>query len=374
MKHTTQVFAQRPMALALALMGMVTCASAQEAATAAAPTIIAQAPKIEMKMVREVPHAMIRHDGGDERVVKGAPYCADANHETVQLLPDSSGGAPNKIVKNTATRLCRDGEGRTRQEVTSGGRKLVYLRDPVAKENWVLDPERKTARSIPGMSEVMTFTDGNESGRSGEWARELRDKIKEQVATSMAAAGAPGGKVKRVEAVEVEPVVITRNESASEDGKEKRVEVKVIRTSGAGKSSPHSLAMLEGLHELPAEGLMPLGVRMQALSFAPRGTGVTTSLGNKEIEGVRVNGERTTWTIEAGKIGNERAIVSTREVWTSPDLLLTVHSKEADPRNGDVTYRLSGMKRGEPDANLFKVPADYEKKRIEKKIEIKGQG
>ncbi|MBK9624907.1 MAG: hypothetical protein IPO38_10210 [Rhodocyclaceae bacterium] len=291
-------------------------------------------------MVREVPHAMIRHDGGDERVVKGAPYCADANHETVQLLPDSSGGAPNKIVKNTATRLCRDGEGRTRQEVTSGGRKLVYLRDPVTKENWVLDPERKTARSMPGISEVMAFVDGNEPGRAGEWARELRDKIKEQVTTSMAAAGAPGGKVKRVEAVEVEPVVITRNESASEDGKEKRVEVKVIRTSGAGKSSPHSLAMLEGLHELPAEGLMPLGVRMQALSFAPRGTGVTTSLGNKEIEGVRVNGERTTWTIEAGKIGNERAIVSTREVWTSPDLLLTVHSKEADPRNGDVTYKL----------------------------------
>ena len=73
-------------------------------------------------------------------------------------------------------------------------------------------------------------------------------------------------------------------------------------------------------------------------------------------------------------MGNERAIVSTREVWTSPDLLLTVYSKEVDPRNGDVTYKLSGMKRGEPDSNLFKVPADYDKKRIEKEMKVKSQG
>ena len=359
----------RPITFALAFSGLVTCAMAQEA-----PTLIAQAPQIEMKLVRDGAQSIVRHDGGEQRVVKGAPYCADANHETVQLLPDSAGGAPNKIVKNTATRLCRDGEGRTRQEVTSGGRKLIYLRDPVAKENWVLDPERKTARSMPGVSEVMAFTDGHEPGRTSEWARELRDKIKEQVSTSMAAAGAPGSKGKRVEAIEVEPVMITRNESASEDGKEKHVEVKVIRTSGAGKGAPPSLALLEGLGGLQTEGLMPLGVRLQALSFAPRGAGVSTSLGNKEMEGVRVNGEKTTWTVEAGKIGNERAIISTREVWTSPDLLLTVYSREADPRNGDVTYRLSGMKRGEPDSNLFKVPADYDKKRIEKELKIKGQG
>ena len=359
----------RPITLALALSGMVTCATAQEA-----PMLIAQAPQIEMKIVRDGQPTMVRHDGGEQRVVKGAPYCADASHESMQLLPDSSGGAPNKIVKNTATRLCRDGEGRTRQEVTSGGRKLVYLRDPVTKENWVLDPERKTARSMPGISEVMAFVDGNEPGRAGEWARELREKIKEQVTTSLAAAGAPGNKAKRVEAIEVEPVVITRTESASEDGKEKHVEVKVIRTSGAGKGAPPPLGMLEGLHELPTEGLMPLGVRMQALSFAPRGAGVTTSLGSKEIDGVKVNGERTTWSIEAGKMGNERAIVSTREVWTSPDLLLTVYSKEVDPRNGDVTYKLSGMKRGEPDSNLFKVPADYEKKRIEKEMKVKSHG
>jgi hypothetical protein len=44
--------------------------------------------------------------------------------------------------------LCRDGEGRTRQVIDRNGRKLVYLSDPVAGENWVLDNERKTARRI----------------------------------------------------------------------------------------------------------------------------------------------------------------------------------------------------------------------------------
>lgn len=360
-----------PIVLALALTGLAPRASAEEMP---APILLAQAGPMEMNIVRNGTRSMMHNEGGENRVVKGAPYCADASHETVQVLPDSSGGAPNRIVNNTATRLCRDGEGRTRQEVTSGGRKMIYLRDPVAKENWLLDPERKLARPLVMMTEVMKFTDGNESGHGKEWARELGEKIKEQVAAGMAGAGAAGGKGKRIETIEVEPVVITRKETMSGDDKEKHVEVRVIRTSGEGKGAPPSLEMLEGLHGLKSEGMMPLGVRMQALGFAPRGNGVTTALGSKEIDGVKVNGERTTWTVEAGKIGNEKPIVSTREVWTSPDLLLTVYSRETDPRNGDVTYKLSGMKRGEPDSNLFKVPADYEKKRIEKDVKVKGQG
>jgi hypothetical protein len=75
---------------------------------------------------------------------------------------------------------------------------------------------------------------------------------------------------------------------------------------------------------------------------------------------VRVDGERTTWTIEPGRLGNEKPIVITREVWTSPELLLTVQTREFDPRSGETTYRLSKLKRGEPDAALMKVPADYD--------------
>ncbi len=61
----------------------------------------------------------------------------------------------------------------------------------------------------------------------------------------------------------------------------------------------------------------------------------------------------------AGKIGNEKPIQIVREVWTSPELLLTVQSRDADPRSAERTYRLTNLKRGEPDAALMKVPADY---------------
>src|SRR4051812_17876945 len=69
-----------------------------------------------------------------ERVVQGAPYCADVLHESAQQLADG-----NRIVQKQSSRQCRDGQGRTRQEVTThGGRVNVYLRDPVAKEAWML--------------------------------------------------------------------------------------------------------------------------------------------------------------------------------------------------------------------------------------------
>src|SRR6185369_9709323 len=44
-----------------------------------------------------------------ERIVQGAPYCADAVHETVQALPDG-----NRIVQRQSSRQCRDAQGRTR--------------------------------------------------------------------------------------------------------------------------------------------------------------------------------------------------------------------------------------------------------------------
>ena len=97
--------------------------------------------------------------------------------------------------------------------------------------------------------------------------------------------------------------------------------------------------------------------------FAPRGPGVLTPLGSQSIEGLRVDGERTTWTIESGRVGNEKPIVITREVWTAPELLLTVLSRDVDPRSGETHYRLSNVRRGEPDPALMKPPADYDTRR-----------
>ena len=103
---------------------------------------------------------------------------------------------------------------------------------------------------------------------------------------------------------------------------------------------------------------MPLGDLAGLANLLPRGPASDHGLAAQGDRGRQVNGERTTWTLEAGKIGNERPIVTTREVW-QPELMLVVSSREADPRSGEIVYRLEKLKRGEPDASLMKPPADY---------------
>jgi hypothetical protein len=85
----------------------------------------------------------------------------------------------------------------------------------------------------------------------------------------------------------------------------------------------------------------------------------TEELGSDAIDGVRVTGKRTTTTIAAGKIGNDRPIVITHEEWTSPDLKVVVKSVDSDPRTGERTMVLEGLTVGDPDPALFKVPEGY---------------
>lgn len=294
---------------------------------------------------------------GQERVVKGAPYCADAVHETVQFLPDASGTAGNRIVQRQNTRLCRDGEGRTRQETERNGRRVVYLRDPVSRENWVLDPERKTARRLGSMSH-MEFGVGAavDSAAWREYAERMRAWA-QQFARSMTGRGEsaavpptppapPAPPAPSALPMPPAPAVISRHE-----GGPREIEFRILRADGPG----HGPAALAPLPEMPP----PPTIRWRAQTLAPRGAGVDTPLGSKDIEGVRANGERTTWTIEAGKIGNEKPIQIVREVWTSPDLMLTLSTRDFDPRSGETLYRVQNLRRGEPDPALMKVPADY---------------
>jgi len=85
----------------------------------------------------------------------------------------------------------------------------------------------------------------------------------------------------------------------------------------------------------------------------------TEDLGTETMEGLLVTGTRTTRTIPAGEIGNEKPISIVTEVWTSPDLKTIVYSKRSDPRMGEQTFKLANVVRAEPDASLFTVPADF---------------
>ena len=96
-----------------------------------------------------------------------------------------------------------------------------------------------------------------------------------------------------------------------------------------------------------------------ALPVVPHGKGEQKSLGTREFDGVKADGTMTSHTIPAGHIGNEKPIVVTSERWFSPELHVVVYAKTSDPRSGDTIYRLANLKRGEPPAELFRVPADY---------------
>jgi len=98
------------------------------------------------------------------------------------------------------------------------------------------------------------------------------------------------------------------------------------------------------------------------------------SLGKQLMEGLQVEGTRTTHTIAAGEVGNERPIEIVTERWYSPDIQATVMSKTVDPRAGTTIFKLTNVRRNEPSRDLFEVPADYkinEGGRIEMRMERK---
>jgi hypothetical protein len=86
--------------------------------------------------------------------VKGAPFSADTATEVIQTLSDG-----NRIIRKSSGKLYRDGEGRTRREQTLGSlgfwvpaeepQQLVFINDPVAGVNYVLEMKDKIARKLP---------------------------------------------------------------------------------------------------------------------------------------------------------------------------------------------------------------------------------
>ena len=95
------------------------------------------------------------------KVVKGAPYSAEAVTENTQTLPDG-----NRILESTSATY-RDSEGRTRREMslppigpfaTAGDAPtFMMINDPVAGVSYHLDTKTKTARKMPAMAGGISF-------------------------------------------------------------------------------------------------------------------------------------------------------------------------------------------------------------------------
>ncbi len=98
-------------------------------------------------------------------------------------------------------------------------------------------------------------------------------------------------------------------------------------------------------------------------------------LGSQRIEGVQAQGKRTTITIPAGQMGNERPLVSHTEIWFSDELKTPILVKRVDQRMGETTSRTTNIRRVEQPRYLFDIPADFkveESKPRTLRIERKG--
>lgn len=103
---------------------------------------------------------------------------------------------------------------------------------------------------------------------------------------------------------------------------------------------------------------------------------IKEDLGTQTIEGMVAHGTRASHVIPAGKIGNEKPITVTTESWYSDEIGMEVLRVHKDPWSGEMTTKVTNVRRGEPDASLFTPPADY---KVEKgnrviRIETKGDG
>lgn len=275
--------------------------------------------------------------GGE--LVKDAPYSAEAVTDTQQNLADG-----NKINRTNSSKIYRDSQGRTRREQTisalgpwaSSGEptELVFINDPVAGVNYVLNTKDKTAQKT--LHKALAVSGDHEQGEV-----ELSDKI---------------------EAAGDEQAVL--NWKTEKDGIPPpnmifhRVERKVE----------------QGLETGQRDFTVVHAAGPQRAKFAEENL-KTEPLGKQMFDGVEAEGTRTTITIPAGQIGNERPIEIVSESWYSEQLKTMVLSKQNDPRMGQTTYKLSNIQLIDPLPSLFEVPADYtikegpEIKFFEKKIE-----
>jgi hypothetical protein len=122
---------------------------------------------------------------GMQKLVKGAPYSAQAVSQYTQTLADGS-----HIQRSTTSSVARDSEGRTRREETIGAigalasstasPKAVFIHDPVAGSAYMLNPASKTAH----VSQPRNFTLNSDATSASEpSARTAHTRSNAQVKT-----------------------------------------------------------------------------------------------------------------------------------------------------------------------------------------------
>lgn len=99
--------------------------------------------------------------------------------------------------------------------------------------------------------------------------------------------------------------------------------------------------------------------RMADGSERPKPKITVEDLGTQVIDGLTVEGKRTTMTLPANAQGNDKPFDIVTERWVSQELKIYILIKNSDPRSGEHTTKTTITDRAEPDPSLFQVPPDY---------------
>jgi hypothetical protein len=105
-----------------------------------------------------------------------------------------------------------------------------------------------------------------------------------------------------------------------------------------------------------------VAARVPEASGRPQPIITTEELPVMMLDNLPMKVVKTTTIVPAGRSGNDAPITKVHELWTSEELKLTFMEQWEDPRTGVRTVGLANFKRAEPDAALFRPPADYQLK------------
>jgi hypothetical protein len=232
-----------------------------------------------------------------QKAVTGRPMAATESRHTLQVLADGT-----RIERRDTSKYYRDSDGRTRSESADGTR--VNITDPANGSTVEMNTTQHSARHT-GMVRAFNY----KSEAAGPVTTQSRMITIDQQT--------PG-----------------------------------IKAAIAGRTEA-----LEGVQIQAAPGSLTIVRRADSASAA--NDAKTENLGIQNVNGVLAEGTRTTITIPAGEIGNDRPISIVNEKWVSTSLGMLVKSVNSDPRFGETTYELTDIQEGVQDPSLFQVPADY---------------
>ncbi|MBC7798910.1 MAG: hypothetical protein H7Z37_18730 [Pyrinomonadaceae bacterium] len=218
--------------------------------------------------------------------------------------------------------------------------------------------DSKTVKNAPYAGEftsesIQTFADGNRIVRrsSSKVFRDNEGRLRREQTLNHIGSLTTGGEPQTFISI-LDPVAGTNYFLNSND---KTARKSRAVTFGGGKMLNGKVFDFKGVPPMPPPRLDG-SMRVYKKPF---GEPKVESLGTQNIAGVDAEGTRTTVTIPAEAIGNERAFDIVHEVWKSKDLGIIVLSKHSDPMTGEQTYQATKIIKGEQAKSLFEVPADY---------------